>query len=68
MENLDTPEAQAYVFKMLDVKNDGFLDESTVYFYVKVIMFLSRNILIFVRMWSLECLQLELDHLPGQIW
>ncbi len=37
MENLDTPEAQAYVFKMLDVKNDGFLDESTIYFYIKVI-------------------------------
>jgi serine/threonine-protein phosphatase 2A regulatory subunit B'' len=35
MENQDTPEGMAWLFKILDVKNDGFLDESTVMFFVK---------------------------------
>jgi Ca2+-binding EF-hand superfamily protein len=35
MENQDSPEGMAWLFKILDVKNDGFLDESTVMFFVK---------------------------------
>jgi serine/threonine-protein phosphatase 2A regulatory subunit B'' len=35
MENMDTPEAQTWLFKVIDIKNDRFLDESTVTFFVR---------------------------------
>ncbi|KAJ3314585.1 Serine/threonine-protein phosphatase 2A regulatory subunit B'' subunit gamma [Boothiomyces sp. JEL0838] len=35
IENLDTPEAMAIIFPILDVKKDGFLDESTISYFVK---------------------------------
>ncbi|KAJ3267978.1 hypothetical protein HDV01_003625, partial [Terramyces sp. JEL0728] len=35
IENLDTPEAMAAIFPILDVKKDGFLDESTISYFVK---------------------------------
>ncbi|KAJ3346997.1 hypothetical protein HDU91_006912 [Kappamyces sp. JEL0680] len=35
MENLDTHEAQTWLFKIIDIKQDGFLDEATITFFVR---------------------------------
>lgn len=35
MENQHTPEGLTWLFKILDIKHDGFLDESTMMFFIK---------------------------------
>lgn len=35
MENIATPEGMGWIFKILDVKNDKYLDESTLRYFIK---------------------------------
>ncbi|KAJ3029836.1 Serine/threonine-protein phosphatase 2A regulatory subunit B'' subunit gamma [Rhizophlyctis rosea] len=38
MENIQTPEAIAYCFRLLDIKGQGFLDEFTVSYFFKAVL------------------------------
>jgi hypothetical protein len=35
LEYLDTPEAMTFIFKILDIKNLGYLDHSTIMFFIR---------------------------------
>lgn len=35
LENADKPEGVHWIFRLLDIKEDGFLDKSTVAYFVK---------------------------------